>query len=86
MDEAKQKGYNVIDEAIWQYGLLSKTNSVLDDYIGIVQNNSVLEKAKRKYRETLTGKFDEQELMEIMMAMEQHQKDLATKKWKSLKR
>ena len=86
LEEAKEKGYAVVDEAMWQYGMLSKANAILDDNIGTVQNNSILEKAKNKYRQTLIGKFNEQEIVEIMMALDQHQKDLAHTKWKSLKR
>ena len=86
LEEAKEKGYAVVDEAMWQYGMLSNANAILDVNIGTVQNNSILDKAKDKYRKTLFGKFNEQEITEIMMALEQHQKDLAHTKWKSLKR
>lgn len=55
-------------------------------YIGIVENNAVLDDAKRKYQETLKGKFEENEIVEIMMALNQHQKDLASRKWKTVKR
>ena len=86
LEEAKEKGYAVVDEAMWQFGMLSNANAILDVNIGTVQNNSILDKAKDKYRKTLFGKFNEQEITEIMMALEQHQKDLAHTKWKSLKR
>lgn len=86
LEEAKEKGYAVVDEAMWQYGMLSNANAILDVNIGTVQNNSILDKAKDKYRKTLFGKFNEHEITEIMMALEQHQKDLAHTKWKSLKR
>ena len=86
LEEAKEKGYAVVDEAMWQFGMLSNANAILDVNIGTVQNNSILDKAKDKYRKTLFGKFNEHEITEIMMALEQHQKDLAHTKWKSLKR
>ncbi|MBO4851203.1 MAG: serine/threonine protein kinase [Prevotella sp.] len=84
IDDAKQKGFLVVDEAMWKFGTMIYKEINPEMYIGIVENNAVLDKAKIKYQETLRGKFEENEIVEIMIALNQHQKDLASKKWKTV--
>ncbi|MBR7023182.1 MAG: protein kinase [Bacteroidales bacterium] len=83
--EAIQKGFVIVDEAMLQFGNRLFNDSLPDESIGIVLYSPILVKAKRQYFETLIGRFDAQEITEIMAALEQHQKDLAPRKWKSLK-
>ena len=83
--EAIQKGFVIVDEAMLQYGNRLFNDSLPDESIGTVLYSPILGKAKRQYLETLIGRFDAQEIREIMLALEQHQQDLASKKWKSLK-
>ncbi len=85
-NEAKQKGCAIVERAMWQYGVSLYGDSVPDEYIGIILRSRIVENAISDYRKTLAGRFDEQEIVEIMMALNQHQKDLAHTKWKSLKR
>lgn len=88
VEEAKLKGYAVVDDALLKYGLLHYKDSLPDKRIGIIIGNVYLDEPKKHYRESLKkqGRFDEYEIESIMAALEQHQKDMAPRTWKSLKK
>ena len=86
IDEAKQRGCDIVDDAMWKFGLHEGSAAFPERFIGVVQNCADIERAKGKFRQTLANTFTEQETVEIMVALDQHQKDLSNKKWKELKR
>lgn len=86
IDNAKQRGCDIVDDAMWKFGLHEGSAAFPERFIGVVQNCADIERAKGKFRQTLANTFTEQEIVEIMVALDQHQKDLSHKKWKELKR
>lgn len=86
VEEAKQKGYAIVEEAVWEYGLKNHGDKWPNDAIGLLFNCRIVTNAKNHYHESLTGRFDEREIDEIMASLEKHQMDLAPRTWKSLKK
>ncbi|MBR6181150.1 MAG: protein kinase [Prevotella sp.] len=86
VEEAKQKGYAIVEEAVWEYGLKNHGDKWPNDAIGHLLNCRIVNNAKNQYRESLTGRFDDREIDEIMASLEKYQWDLAPRTWKSLKK